>query len=191
MNARFYWFSCAVGIGLFVVGMHALLHGFAWNDSLRRFCLGVIIAFGLRAHSLGQYVGYPKPNELYRIADAVGYGAVLSILPVALSAEISASTRVLYFAMFVGLGLLVTPRHFQNAAKYEWRHGFNPDQIADQVEPQARWYIIVIVICALPMILATSGVLLIWSAFLPMVINPPKVQQYATEMEGVWRDFYC
>lgn len=138
---------------------------------------------------MGQYFGDPKPNELYRIADAVGYGAVLSILPVALSAEISASTRVLYFAMFVGFGLLVTPRHFQNAAKYEWRHGFNPDKIADQVEPLARWYIIVIVICALPMILATSGPVLTWTALLPMVINPPKVQQYAAEMEGVWREF--
>lgn len=138
---------------------------------------------------MGRYFGDPKPNELYRIADAVGYGAVLSILPVALSAEISASTRVLYFAMFVGFGLLVTPRHFQNAAKYEWRHGFNPDKIADQVEPLARWYIIVIVICALPMILATSGPVLTWTALLPMVINPPKVQQYAAEMEGVWREF--
>lgn len=138
---------------------------------------------------MGQYFGDPKPNELYRIADAVGYGAVLSILPVALSVEISASTRVLYFAMFVGIGLLVTPRHFKNAAKYEWRHGFNPDKIADQVEPQAHWYIIVIVICALPMILATSGPILTWTALLPMVINPHKVQKYAAEMEGVWREF--
>ena len=91
--------------------------------------------------------------------------------------------------MFVGIGLLITPRHLQNAAKYEWRHGFNPDKIADQVEPQARWYIIVIVICALPMILATSGPALAWTALLPMLINPPKVQQYAAEMEGVWREF--
>ena len=136
---------------------------------------------------MGQYFGDPKPNELYRIADAVGYGAVLSILPVALSVEISASTRVLYFAMFVGIGLLVTPRHFKNAAKYEWRHGFNPDKIADQVEPQDRWYIIVLLICALPFHSETSGVWLMWSALLPALINPPKVQQYAVEMEGYWR----
>lgn len=145
--------------------------------------------FFLGGHFLGQYFGYPKPTELYRIADADGYGAVFSIRNVALWAEILASTRVLYFAMFVGIGLLITPRHLQNAAKYEWRHGFNPDKIADQVEPQARWYIIVIVICALPVILATSGPVLTWTALLPMVINPPKVQQYAAEMEGVWREF--
>ena len=68
---------------------------------------------------LGQYFWYPKPTELYRIADAVEYGAVFSIRTVAFWAEILASTRVLYFAMFVGIGLLVTPRHFKNAAKYE------------------------------------------------------------------------
>ena len=138
---------------------------------------------------MGQYFWYPKPTELYRIADAVEYGAVFSIRTVAFWAETLASTRVLYFAMFVGIGLLVTPRHFKNAAKYEWRHGFNPDKIADQVEPQARWYIIVIVICALPMILATSGPVLTWTALLPMVINPHTVQKYAAEMEGVWREF--
>lgn len=171
-----------------MMGMHALLHGFEWSDSLRRFCLGVLMAFGLRAYSLGQYVRYPKPSGLYRIADAVGYGAVLSLVPVALSAEVEGSTRVLYFAMFVGIGLLITPNGSQNATKYEWWHGFNPDKIADQVEPQDRWYITLLFICALPLHLATSGVLLIWSALLPAFINPPKVNQYATEMEGYWRE---
>jgi len=188
MNARFYWFTFANGFGLLMMGMHALLHGFEWSDSLRRFCLGVLMAFGLRAYSLGQYVRYPKPSGLYRIADAVGYGAVLSLVPVALSAEVEGSTRVLYFAMFVGIGLLITPNGSQNATKYEWWHGFNPDKIADQVEPQDRWYITLLFICALPLHLATSGVLLIWSALLPAFINPPKVNQYATEMEGYWRE---
>ena len=188
MNARFYWFTFANGFGLLMVGMHALLQGFEWSDSLRRFCLGVLMAFGLRAYSLGQYVRYPKPSGLYRIADAVGYGAVLSLVPVALSAEVEGSTRVLYFAMFVGIGLLITPNGSQNATKYEWWHGFNPDKIADQVEPQDRWYITLLFICALPLHLATSGVLLIWSALLPAFINPPKVNQYATEMEGYWRE---
>ena len=188
MNARFYWFTFANGFGLLMMGMHALLHGFEWSDSLRRFCLGVLMAFGLRAYSLGQYVRYPKPSGLYRIADAVGYGAVLSLVPVALSAEVEGSTRVLYFAMFVGIGLLITPNGSQNATKYEWWHGFNPDKIADQVEPQDRWYITLLFICALPLHLATSGVLLIWSALLPAFINPPKVNQYATEMEGHWRE---
>ena len=160
MNARFYWFTFAIGLGLFMMGMHALLHGFEWNDSLRRFCLGVMMAFGLRAYSLGQYVGYPKPSGLYRIADAVGFGAVYSLLPVALSAEVEESTRVLYFAMFVEIGLLITPNGSQNAAKYEWWHRFNPDKIADQVDPQDRWHIILLLICALPLHLATSGVLL-------------------------------
>ena len=132
MNARFYWFTFANGFGLLMMGMHALLHGFEWSDSLRRFCLGVLMAFGLRAYSLGQYVRYPKPSGLYRIADAVGYGAVLSLVPVALSAEVEGSTRVLYFAMFVGIGLLITPNGSQNATKYEWWHGFNPDT-------QIRW----------------------------------------------------
>ena len=59
-----------------------------------------------------------------------------------MSAEVEGSTRVLYFAMFVGIGLLITPNGSQNAAKYEWWHGFNPDKIADQLEPQDRWYII-------------------------------------------------
>ena len=188
MNARFYWFTFANGFGLLMMGMHALLHGFEWSDSLRRFCLGVLMAFGLRAYSLGQYVRYPKPSGLYRIADAVGYGAVLSLVPVALSAEVEGSTRVLYFAMFVGIGLLITPNGSQNATKYEWWHGFNPDKIADQVEPQDRWYITLLFICALPLHLATSGVLLIWSALPPAFINPPKVNQYATEMEGYWRE---
>ena len=188
MNARFYWFTFAIGFGLFVVGMHALLHGFEWNDGLRRFCLGVLMAFGLRAYLLGQYVGYPKPSGLYRIADAVGFGAVLSLVPVVLSAKVEGSTRVLYFAMFVGIGLLITPNGYQDAAKYEWWHGFNPDKIADQVEPQDRWYIILLLICALPLHLATSGVLLMWSALLPAFINPPRVNQYATEMEGYWRE---
>ena len=188
MNARFYWFTFAIGFGLFVVGMHALLHGFAWNDSLRRFCLGVLMAFGLRAYLLGQYVGYPKPSGLYRIADAVGYGAVLSLLPVVLSAEVEGANRILYFAMFVGIGLLITPNGSQNATKYEWWHGFNPDKIADQVDPQDRWFIILLLICALPFHSATSGVLLMWSALLPAFINPPKVNQYATEMEGYWRE---
>ena len=188
MNARFYWFTFANGFGLLMMGMHALLQGFEWSDSLRRFCLGVLMAFGLRAYSLGQYVRYPKPSGLYRIADAVGYGAVLSLVPVALSAEVEGSTRVLYFAMFVGIGLLITPNGSQNATKYEWWHGFNPDKIADQVEPQDRWYITLLFICALPLHLATSGVLLIWSALLPTFINPPKVNQYATEMEGYWRE---
>ena len=188
MNARFYWFTFANGFGLLMMGMHALLQGFEWSDSLRRFCLGVLMAFGLRAYSLGQYVRYPKPSGLYRIADAVGYGAVLSLVPVALSAEVEGSTRVLYFAMFVGIGLLITPNGSQNATKYEWWHGFNPDKIADQVEPQDRWYITLLFICALPLHLATSGVLLIWSALLPAFINPPKVNQYATEMEGYWRE---
>ena len=156
MNARFYWFTFAIGFGLWVMGMHALLHGFEWNDGLRRFCLGVMMAFGLRAYLLGQYVGYPKPSGLYRIADAVGFGAVLSLLPVAVSAEVEGQS-VLYFAMFVGIGLLITPKGYQDAAQYEWWHGFNPDKIADQVEPQDRWYIIVIVICALPLHLATSA----------------------------------
>ena len=145
MNARFYWFTFSVGFGLFVMGMHTLLNGFEWNDSLRWICLGVMMAFGLRAYSLGQYVGYPKPSGLYRIADAVGFGAVCSMLPVALSAEVEVSTRVLYFLMFVGIGLLITPSGFQNAAKYEWWHGFNPDKIADQVEPHARWYVLVMI----------------------------------------------
>ena len=188
MNARFYWFTFANGFGLLMMGMHALLQGFEWSDSLRRFCLGVLMAFGLRAYSLGQYVRYPKPSGLYRIADAVGYCAVLSLVPVALSAEVEGSTRVLYFAMFVGIGLLITPNGSQNATKYEWWHGFNPDKIADQVEPQDRWYITLLFICALPLHLATSGVLLIWSALLPAFINPPKVNQYATEMEGYWRE---
>ena len=188
MNARFYWFTFANGFGLLMMGMHALLHGFEWSDSLRRFCLGVLMAFGLRAYSLGQYVRYPKPSGLYRIADAVGYGAVLSLVPVALSAEVEGSTRVLYFAMFVGIGLLITPNGSQNATKYEWWHGFNPDKIADQVEPQYRWYITLLFICALPLHLATSGVLLMWSALLPALINPPKVNQYATEIEGNWRE---
>ena len=131
-------------------GMHALVHGFEWNVSLRRFCLGVMMAFGLRAYLLGQYVRYPKPSGLYRIADAVGFGAVLSLVPVAVSAEVEGSTRVLYFAMFVGIGLLITPTGSKNATKYEWWHGFNPDNIADQVVAQDRWYIIVLLICAVP-----------------------------------------
>ena len=187
MNARFYWFTFAIGFGLWVIGRHALLHGFASNDSLRRFCLGVMMAFGLRAYLLGQYVEYPKPSGLYRIADAVGFGAVLSLVPVVLSAEVEGSTRVLYFAMFVGIGLLITPKGYQDAAKYEWAHEFNPDKITDQVEPQDRWYIIFLLICALPFHSETSGVLLIWSALLPALINPLKVNQYATEMEGYWR----
>ena len=77
MNARFYWFTFAIGFGLFVVGMHALLHGFAWNDSLRRFCLGVMMAFGLRAYLLGQYVGYPKPSGV----DYIGLQTRLSLGP--------------------------------------------------------------------------------------------------------------
>ena len=188
MTARFYWFTFAIGFGLLVVGMHALLHGYEWNDSLRRFCLGVLIALGLRADSLGQYVGYPKPSGLYRIANAVGFGAVLSLVPVVLSAEVEGSTRVLYFAMFVGIGLLLTPNGSQNAAKYEWWHGFNPDKIADQVEPQDRWYIIVVIICVLPLQSATCGVWLMWSALLTAFINPNKVQQCAVEMEGNWRE---
>jgi len=164
------------------------MHGFEWNDGLRRFCLGVLMVFGIKAYLLGQYIGYPKPSGLYRIADAVGFGAVCSLLPVAFSAEVEASTRVLYFVMFVGIGLLITPNGFQNAAKYEWWHGFNPDKIVDQVEPQDRWYIIVLLICALPLHSATSGVLLMWSALLPAFINPPKVQQYAGEMEEYWRE---
>jgi len=188
MNARFYWFTSAIGFGLWVMGMHALLHGFEWNDGLRRFCLGVMMAFGLRAYLLGRYVGYPKPSGLYRIADAVGFGAVLSLVPVALSADVEGSTRVLYFAMFVGTGLLIAPNGSKNATKYEWWHGFNPDKIADQVEPQDRWYIIVLLICALPSHSATSGVLLMWSALLPAFINLPKVNQHATEMEGYWRE---
>ena len=188
MNARFYWFTFAIGLGLFMMGMHALLHGFEWNDSLRRFCLGVLMVFGIRAYLLGQYMGYPKPSGLYRMAGAVGYGAVCSLIPVVLSAEVEGSTRVLYFAMFVGIGLLITPNGSQQAAKYEWWHGFNPDKIADQVEPQDRWYIILLLICALPLHLATSGVLLMWSALLPALINPPKVNQYATEMGGYWRE---
>ena len=188
MNARFYWFTFSVGFGLFVMGMHALLHGFEWDDILRRFCLGVLMAFGLRAYLLGQYVGYSKPSGLYRIADAVGFGGVFSLLPIALSSEVEGSTRVLYFAMFVEIGLLITPNGYQNAAKYEWWHGFNPDKIADQVEPQDRWYIIFLLICALPFHSETSGVWLMWSALLPALINPPKVQQYAVEMEGYWRE---
>lgn len=125
---------------------------------------------------------------MYRIADAVGYGAVLSLVPVVLSAEVEGSNRILYFAMFVGIGLLITPNSSRDSAKYEWWHGFNPDKIADQVEPQDRWYIIVLLICALPLHLATSGVLLMWSALLPALINPPKVNQYAAEMEGYWRE---
>ena len=105
-----------------------------------------------------------------------------------LSAEVEGSTRVLYFAMFVGIGLLITPNGYQDAAKYEWWHGLNPDKIADQVEPHDRWYIILLLICALPLHLATSGVLLMWSALLPALINPPKVNQYATEIEGNWRE---
>lgn len=77
--------------------------------------------FFLGGEFLGQYFGYPKPTELYRIADADGYGAVFSIRTVAFWAEI----------------------------------------------------------------LATSGPALAWTALLPMLINPPKVQQYAAEMEGV------
>ena len=127
-------------------------------------------------------------SGLYRIADAVEFGAVLSLVPVAVSAEIAGSTRVLYFAMFVGVGLLITPKGYQDAAQYEWWHGFNPDKIADQMEPQDRWYIILLLICALPLHLATSGVLLMWSALLPALINPPKVNQYATEIEGNWRE---
>ena len=188
MNARFYWFTFAIGLGLFMMGMHALLHGFEWNDSLRRFCLGVLMVFGIRAYLLGQYKCYPKPSGLYRMADAVGYGAVCSLIPVALSAEVEGSTRVLCFAMFVGIGLLITPNGSQNAAKYEWWYGFNPDKIADQVDPQDRWYIILLLICALPLHLATSGVLLMWSALLPTFINPPRVNQYAVEMEGYWRE---
>ena len=138
MNARFYWFTFAIGFGLFVVGMHALLHGFEWSDGLCRFCLGVLMALGLRAYSLGQYVGYPKPSGLYRIADAVGFGDVYSLLPVALSAEVEGATRVLYFVMFVGIELLITPNVYQDATRYEWWHGFNPDKIADQLEPQDR-----------------------------------------------------
>ena len=64
----------------------------------------------------------------------------------------------------------------------------NPDKIVDQVEPQDRWYIIVLLICALPFHSETSGVWLMWSALLPALINPPKVQQYAVEMEGHWRE---
>ena len=188
MNARFYWFTFSVGFVLFMMGMHALLHGFEWNDGLRRFFLGVMMAFGLRAYLLGQDVGYPKPSGLYRIADAVGCGTVLSLIPLVLSAEVEGSTRVLYFATFVGIGLLITPNGSQNAAKYEWWHGFNPDKIADQVDPQDRWYIILLLICALTLHLATSGVLLMWSALLPTFINPPRINQYATEMEGNWRE---
>ena len=188
MNARFYWFTFAIGFGLFVVGMHALLHGFEWNDSLRRFCLGVLMAFGLRAYLLGQYVGYPKPSGLYRIADAVGFGCVFSLLPVALSSEVEWSQRFMTFTVFFGIGLLIASNSSQNAAKYEWWHGFNPDKIADQVEPHARWYIIVMMIGALASQLATTGTLLIWSVLLPVYLNPPKVNQYATEMEGYWRE---
>ena len=90
--------------------------------------------------------------------------------------------------MFVGIGLLITPTGSKNATKYEWWHGFNPDNIADQVVAQDRWYIIVLLICAVPFHSETSGVLLMWSALLPAFINPPKVNQYATEMEGYWRE---
>ena len=171
-----------------MMGMYALLHGFEWNDSLRRFCLGALMAFGLRAYLLGQYVGYPKPSGLYRIADAVGYGAVLSLVPVVLSAEVEGATRVLYFAMFVGIGLLITPKGYQDAAQYEWWHGFNPDKIADQIEQHARWYIIVMMIGALASQLATTGAPLIWSVLLPVYLNPHRVQKYAVEVEGYWRE---
>ena len=116
-----------------MMGMHALLHGFAWNDSLRRFCLGVIMAFGLRAYLLGQYVGYPKPSGLYRIVDAVGFGAVLSLVPVLMSAEVEGSTRVLYFAMFVGIGLLLAPNGSQNAANT------NGGMVLTPTKSQIRW----------------------------------------------------
>ena len=188
MNARFYWFTFAIGFGLFVMGIHALLHGFEWSDGLRRFCLGVLMVFGIRAYLLGQYMGYPKPSGFYRIADAVGFGAVCSMLPVALSAEVEVSTRVLYFAMFVGIGLLITPSGFQNAAKYEWWHGFNPDKIADQVEPHARWYVLVMISIAFVLQLVGVDAQLLWSVLLPMYLSPPKIQQYAGEMEGYWRE---
>jgi hypothetical protein len=188
MNARFYWFTFDIGFGLFVVGMHALLHGFEWNDSLRRFCLGVMMAFGLLAYLLGQYVGYPKPNGLYRIADAVGFGCVFSLLPVALSSEVEWSQRFMTFTTFFGIGLLLTPRGFQNATKYEWWHGFNPDKIIDQVEPHAHWHIIMMISAAFLLQIAGIDAQLLWSVMLPALINPPKVQQYAEEMEGYWRE---
>ena len=144
MNARFYWFTFALALASSWWVCTHLLHGFEWNDSLRRFCLGVMMAFGLRVF-IGAVCRYPKPNGLYRIADAVGFGAVLSLVPVVLSAEVEGSTRVLYFAMFVGIGLLITPNGYQDAAKYEWWHGFNPDKITDQVEPHARWHIIMMI----------------------------------------------
>lgn len=74
MNARFYWFTFAIGFALFMVGMHALLHGFEWSDSLRRFCLGVLMAFGLRAYLLGQYVGYPNPADCIGLRTRLGMG---------------------------------------------------------------------------------------------------------------------
>ena len=91
------------------------------------------------------------------------------------------NARFYWFSFSVGFGLFVMGMH-------ALLHGFNPDKIADQVEPQDRWYIIVLLICALPFHSETSGVWLMWSALLPALINPPKVQQYAVEMEGHWRE---
>ena len=117
MTARFYWFTFAIGFGLLVVGMHALLHGYEWNDSLRRFCLGVLMAFGLRADSLGQYVGYPKPSGLYRIADAVGFGAVLSLVPVVLSAEVGGVNSGFIFYYVRGDRIIANAKWFPKCRK--------------------------------------------------------------------------
>ena len=61
-------------------------------------------------------------------------------------------------------------------------------KIADLIEQHARWYIIVMMIGALASQLATTGAPLIWSVLLPVYLNPHRVQKYAVEVEGYWRE---
>ena len=60
--------------------------------------------------------------------------------------------------------------------------------IIDQVEPHARWHIIMMISAAFLLQIAGIDAQLLWSVMLPALINPPKVQQYAEEMEGYWRE---
>ena len=187
MNGRFYWLASTVGFACFLAAMHSMLHGFEPSAALRIFCIGVMIVEAMKIWALGRYSGYPVKPWLYRLADAFAWGAVMSLIVVALDAELTWTGRAYYAAIYTVVAYLLGSSFQTNAAKYAYLFGFNPDDIADRIEPQSRLLVGCVLLMA-PLALVPQTVGVIWTLALPAFLISPTIIHHYREQEGIWRE---